>query len=370
VISSDLPKTHFLTAIDRVVVVTMMFIFLMAASSWVCYTFSLRGEDSLAEGLNSVVLFSVPILYVGFVLTVFIPALERKQATLASIEAGDEPEPVDEDAARGFRQLKTDNLRATARELAREMDFMDTDSGMDNPLRTEGTPHEVGGEAEEEPGEQGELEGASEKSGGGGVSGATDEPISGHLHWEGQGRAKNNFSVVVVETPLTSINDPSVLWTGSIATQIYRPEQSSFEKAFLTLVGIPSSNSGFHGIGGRAGAYFWLMAKCCIMSFLLISIFLNVSADTRAAAWYAPIMGVVACALPTSGMPVAGGIVFLPVLTHIAGLSARQAVAFAAATQCVPCARCPLARQATYPWYHTTLRGCEYWIITCVQQPV
>jgi hypothetical protein len=81
-------------------------------------------------------------------------------------------------------------------------------------------------------------------------------------------------------------------------------------------------------------------------------------------------MGVVACALPTSGMPVAGGIVFLPVLTHIAGLSARQAVAFAAATQCVPCARCPLARQATYPWYHTTLRGCEYWIITCVQQPV
>ena len=79
----------------------------------------------------------------------------------------------------------------------------------------------------------------------------------------------------------------------------------------------------------------WLVTKIVIMAFLVLSILLNVSTETRRKAWWAPAMGVVACALPSSGMPVAGGIVFLPMLTRIGGLPARDAVAFAAATQTV-----------------------------------
>lgn len=49
-------------------------------------------------------------------------------------------------------------------------------------------------------------------------------------------------------------------------------------------------------------------------------------------AWFAPIMTLVACAIPASGAPVAGGVIFLPVLT-MAGVCARDAVAFTAVAQ-------------------------------------
>lgn len=47
--------------------------------------------------------------------------------------------------------------------------------------------------------------------------------------------------------------------------------------------------------------------------------------------WYAPLMGL-ASTIPSAGAPVAGGIVFFPILM-LAGFSPSQAVAYAAATQ-------------------------------------
>ena len=48
--------------------------------------------------------------------------------------------------------------------------------------------------------------------------------------------------------------------------------------------------------------------------------------------WWVPIMGTVAAAIPSGGAPVAGGIVFIPVLTRF-GVCPSDAVAFTAATQ-------------------------------------
>jgi len=52
--------------------------------------------------------------------------------------------------------------------------------------------------------------------------------------------------------------------------------------------------------------------------------------------WYAPIMGALAASLPASGAPIAGGIVFFPILT-INNVCSRDAVAFSAATQLLGC---------------------------------
>eukprot|EP00640_Fibrocapsa_japonica_P006094 CAMPEP_0113943668 /NCGR_PEP_ID=MMETSP1339-20121228/26962_1 /TAXON_ID=94617 /ORGANISM="Fibrocapsa japonica" /LENGTH=125 /DNA_ID=CAMNT_0000948607 /DNA_START=30 /DNA_END=404 /DNA_ORIENTATION=- /assembly_acc=CAM_ASM_000762 len=76
----------------------------------------------------------------------------------------------------------------------------------------------------------------------------------------------------------------------------------------------------------------WFVAKAILLIFLVILPFIFYTPAEIASLWYVPIMGIVAAALPSGGAPIAGGIVFLPVLT-INGLSASQAVAFSAATQ-------------------------------------
>jgi len=50
--------------------------------------------------------------------------------------------------------------------------------------------------------------------------------------------------------------------------------------------------------------------------------------------WYVPIMGIVGCTIPSGGAPVAGGVVFLPILT-MKHIDAHEAVAFAASTQMI-----------------------------------
>mmetsp|Transcript_10623 Transcript_10623/g.21222 ORF Transcript_10623/g.21222 Transcript_10623/m.21222 type:complete len:417 (-) Transcript_10623:168-1418(-) len=50
--------------------------------------------------------------------------------------------------------------------------------------------------------------------------------------------------------------------------------------------------------------------------------------------WYVPIMGIIGCTIPSGGAPVAGGVVFLPILT-MKNIEAHEAVAFAASTQMV-----------------------------------
>ena len=52
--------------------------------------------------------------------------------------------------------------------------------------------------------------------------------------------------------------------------------------------------------------------------------------------WYVPLMAACAAVIPSSGAPVAGGVVFMPVL-HAHGTSPRDAVAFSALTQLVGC---------------------------------
>jgi len=58
--------------------------------------------------------------------------------------------------------------------------------------------------------------------------------------------------------------------------------------------------------------------------------------ELRQIKWYAPVMGAVAALLPASGAPIAGGIIFFPILTSL-GVCSADAVAFSAATQFLGC---------------------------------
>ena len=81
-------------------------------------------------------------------------------------------------------------------------------------------------------------------------------------------------------------------------------------------------------------ARIWLVTRAALLplvSALPVVVYWD-ELDMLRAAWYAPLMGIAACALPSAGVPVAGGIVFLPVLT-LGGVCPRDAVAFSAATQ-------------------------------------
>ena len=78
----------------------------------------------------------------------------------------------------------------------------------------------------------------------------------------------------------------------------------------------------------------WLVGRI-ILWFLLIAapfILYRNNLYILRDAWFAPFMGMVACAIPACGAPVAGGVIFLPLLEYY-GLCPRDAVAFTSATQ-------------------------------------
>ena len=78
----------------------------------------------------------------------------------------------------------------------------------------------------------------------------------------------------------------------------------------------------------------WLVGRV-ILWFLLVAaplVLYRNHLELLRDAWFAPLMGIVACAIPASGAPVAGGVIFLPILESY-GLCPRDAVAFTAATQ-------------------------------------
>ena len=86
-----------------------------------------------------------------------------------------------------------------------------------------------------------------------------------------------------------------------------------------------------HRIGIRWKKY--CLPFVFITTLLLpIAIFRHGFFSFLAHTWFAPLMGIVACAIPSGGAPVAGGVVFLPVLSMV-GLEPHDAVGFAAATQ-------------------------------------
>lgn len=79
----------------------------------------------------------------------------------------------------------------------------------------------------------------------------------------------------------------------------------------------------------------WLYGRwVVVMPILVIGPILLYRENLRslAALWWTPLMGTIAAAIPSGGAPVAGGIVFLPVLTHL-NFCPSDAVAFTAATQ-------------------------------------
>jgi hypothetical protein len=76
----------------------------------------------------------------------------------------------------------------------------------------------------------------------------------------------------------------------------------------------------------------WMVGRVVLFFVLITLPFLVLQWETITRLWFAPLMGVVAAAIPASGAPVAGGIVFLPVLDSF-GVCPRDAVAFSAATQ-------------------------------------
>jgi len=79
-------------------------------------------------------------------------------------------------------------------------------------------------------------------------------------------------------------------------------------------------------------AHVWLPARLVLLGVFIILPFAFYDIEAIKSAWYAPIMGVVAASIPASGIPVAGGIVFVPLLT-VAGVCPRDAIIFTAATQ-------------------------------------
>jgi len=84
---------------------------------------------------------------------------------------------------------------------------------------------------------------------------------------------------------------------------------------------------------------FWTIFKWILLIVLIVLPFAiyHDDVDQVLDSWYAPIMGFVACALPSSGAPIAGGIVFLPILT-IRNICTHDAVAFACVVQAFGCA--------------------------------
>merc|ERR1711871_17817 len=59
-----------------------------------------------------------------------------------------------------------------------------------------------------------------------------------------------------------------------------------------------------------------------------------VDEQTAKTYWWIPVMGILACAIPSAGIPVAGGILFFPFL-NMAGLEPQECVAFGVATQAI-----------------------------------
>ena len=76
----------------------------------------------------------------------------------------------------------------------------------------------------------------------------------------------------------------------------------------------------------------WVYARPIIFVVLCLLPFSIYEWQELITLWPIPTMAVVAASIPASGAPVAGGIVFLPVL-HSFGVCPRDAVAFSAATQ-------------------------------------
>jgi uncharacterized membrane protein YfcA len=323
VISSDLPKTHFLTSIDKVVTATLVFMALIAANSWVCYSLYENGEHKAAEMINTVVTFLFPCLYIVGVMITFLPAIERKSKTLAQV--------VDVVPDKSKTLAPVDVVPSPSGSSTTAKNQSGTDPDFVNPLAS-----------------------LADTSG-------SDNEIADTVEFEINGVQ----TVVDREKLVRSFFSKQVLWTGSLTSMTgYEDHPSKTWGWFLTVAGIPKLAKGerFHGMAGRAGAFVWLAAKFLLLALLIVMCLTHVHADTRRQAWFAPIMvrlrctppaalrtgpaadtlclrlalqGVIACALPSSGMPVAGGIVFVPTLTLFAGMDPSDAVAFSAATQTV-----------------------------------
>lgn len=98
-----------------------------------------------------------------------------------------------------------------------------------------------------------------------------------------------------------------------------------------TSTGWTTSQQKMNRIGKRWKKFF-LPLMFVFTLCLPIAIYRSNYLSFLAHSWFAPLMGIVACAIPSGGAPVAGGVVFLPVLS-MAGLEPHDAVGFAVTTQ-------------------------------------
>lgn len=80
----------------------------------------------------------------------------------------------------------------------------------------------------------------------------------------------------------------------------------------------------------------WERTKWILFVILIIIPFLVFPIDVISKCGITSILGLIACCFPSGGAPVAGGIIFIPSLSYL-GLSAKQCVAFCAATQALGC---------------------------------
>eukprot|EP00048_Salpingoeca_helianthica_P024741 m.34945 g.34945 ORF g.34945 m.34945 type:complete len:349 (-) comp9565_c0_seq1:276-1322(-) len=90
---------------------------------------------------------------------------------------------------------------------------------------------------------------------------------------------------------------------------------------------------GFRPKMSQAETYFVYARLFALVVFLILP-FAIYSHDLEKVreAWYTPFLAIVAAAIPASGAPIAGGIIFIPVL-QLDSLTVRNAIAFSSATQ-------------------------------------
>ena len=104
---------------------------------------------------------------------------------------------------------------------------------------------------------------------------------------------------------------------------------------------LPLSNSNGAGDGHESAVVrcvqaYWPLGRVALLPVLVAIPMVIYRHDLHSLLdlWYVPLMGIVAAAIPAAGAPVAGGIVFFPILT-LNHICPQEAVAFAAATQLV-----------------------------------
>lgn len=136
-----------------------------------------------------------------------------------------------------------------------------------------------------------------------------------------------NGQIVLLSNDVEELHKPMKV----APTPVGLPNPLTLAGAQAAIFGIPPGKSlrDLH-----VSAQVWLLTRLMLLPTLIALPFVVYHDDMKVVveSWYASILGIIACMIPSAGAPVAGGIIFLPVL-NLQHICAADAVAFSAATQ-------------------------------------